>query len=202
MTPDNDPPVAPEELRREMRRYLHAHWRAFGLQGLLMALAGGAALLAPFVATLVSTFFLGWLLVLLGGAGLIACFRMRGARGFWSNLAFTLLTLLLGAIVLFDPLAGAVTLTTALAVYFLLVGLATFPLAMAFRESTGRFVLLLLSAGLNVALALFLVIGLPGTAVWAVGTFLGISLLISGISLALAALDARTGPKNGGNGRH
>ncbi|ALN71123.1 MULTISPECIES: HdeD family acid-resistance protein [unclassified Aureimonas] len=200
MSFDNDPPVDPVTMRREMRRYLHAHWRAFSLQGLLMALAGGAALLAPLLATLVSTFFFGWMLILLGFAGLIACFRMRGATGFWSNLAFTVLTLLLGGIILFDPFTGAVTLTTALAVYFLLVGLATFPLAMAFRESTGRFVLLVLSALVNVALALFLVIGLPGTAVWAVGTFLGISLLISGVSLLLAALDARKGPK-GGAGR-
>ncbi|WP_062221806.1 MULTISPECIES: HdeD family acid-resistance protein [unclassified Aureimonas] len=200
MSFDPDPPMDPATVRRDMRRYLHAHWRAFSLQGLLMAFAGVAALLLPFVATIVSTLFFGWLLILLAFAGLIACFRMRGAEGFWSNLAFTLLTLLLGAIILFDPFAGAVTLTTALAVYFLLVGLATFPLALAFRQSTGRFVLLVVSALVNVALALFLVIGLPGTAVWAVGSFLGISLLISGISLLLAALDARTGPK-GGSGR-
>ena len=193
----DEPPGDPNAMRREMRRYLHAHWRAFSLQGLLMALAGAAALVAPLLATLVSAFFLGWLLVLLGLAGLVACFRLRGATGFWSNLAFATLTLALGFVALFDPSAGAITLTTALAIYFLLAGLASLPLAQAFRASTGRFVLLNVAAVVNVALALFLVINLPGTATWAVGTFLGISLVISGISLLLAALDARTGPKGG-----
>ena len=36
-----------------------------------------------------------------------------------------------------------------------------------------------------------LLLGLPGTAVWAVGLFLGISLITSGMALLFSALDAR-----------
>ncbi|WP_062208817.1 HdeD family acid-resistance protein [Aureimonas sp. AU12] len=197
MSDEKNRPAPAATVRREVRRYLHQHWRAFSLQGLLMALAGVAALVAPLLATLATSIFLGWLVLALAGAAFIACFRMRGAAGFWSNLALSVLLLLLGIVILADPFAGAVTLTTVLAVYFLLTGLTILSLARAFRTSTGRFWLLALAGGLNVALAFFLVIGLPGTASWAVGVFLGISLLMSGLSLLAAALDARTGPKPG-----
>jgi len=195
MSDEKNRPAPAATVRREVRRYLHQHWRAFSLQGLLMALAGVAALVAPLLATLATSIFLGWLVLALAGAAFIACFRMRGAAGFWSNLALSVLLLLLGIVILADPFAGAVTLTTVLAVYFLLTGLTILSLARAFRTSTGRFWLLALSALVNVGLALFLVLGLPGTAVWAVGTFLGISLLVSGTSLLFAALGARQAPE-------
>ncbi|MBB3997716.1 HdeD family acid-resistance protein [Aureimonas pseudogalii] len=190
-------PAAPETVRREVRRYLHQHWRAFSLQGLLMALTGVAALVAPLLATRATSIFLGWLILSLAAAAAIACFRMRDAAGFWSNLTLTVLLALLALVILADAFAGAVTLTTVLAVYFLLTGLAILSLARAFRASTGRFWLLAAAGALNVALAFFLVIGLPGTAAWAVGIFLGLSLVMSGLSLLAAALDARTGPKAG-----
>jgi len=188
--PSRDPgrPVALQGL-------LHDHWKGYALQGALTALAGFVALLAPFLATLASTLLFGWLLVFLGIAGAAGAWRLRGSRGFGSTLLAALLALALGIVILLDPFAGAVTLTTALAVYLLLVGLATGWLASAFRASTGRFWLLALSALVNVGLALFLVLGLPGTAVWAVGTFLGISLLVSGTSLLFAALGARQAPE-------
>ena len=43
----------------------------------------------------------------------------------------------------------------------------------------------------GIVLAVFLILGLPGTAVWAVGLFLGISLITSGMALLFSALDAR-----------
>ncbi len=82
-------------------------------------------------------------------------------------------------------------LTTLLAVYFMLLGLATFAMANSFRVSGGQFWLLALAGLVNIGLALFLVVGLPGTAVWAIGLFLGISLISSGASLLVAALRAR-----------
>lgn len=192
---DQDGAVGSNQIRQQVRRHLHDHWKAYAFQGGLMALVGFIALIAPFLATLASTIFFGWLLMILGVVGIVAAFRTNGSSGFWSNLLLAVLALVLGFVILFDPFAGAVTLTWMLAVYFLLTGLANFTLARAFRASHGgSFWLLILSGVLNVALALFLVLGLPGTAVWAVGLFLGISLLMSGISLLVSALSARNAP--------
>lgn len=191
-------PISPDgpatlNVERKVRRHLHDHWRAYALQGGLMALAGLLALLAPLVATLASAILFGWILLVLGGIGVVSAFRMRGAAGFLSGLLVSALALVLGVLILFDPFAGAVTLTTLLAIYFLLSGLAMLSLAFAFRPSASRFWWPALAGVLNVALSLLLVIGLPGTALWASGVFLGVSLLSSGLGLLLAAFDARKG---------
>jgi len=184
--------AAPLDVEREVRRHLHDHWRAYALQGGFMALAGLLALLAPLVATLASAILFGWILLVLGGVGVVSAFRMRGAAGFLSGLLVSALALVLGVLIVADPFAGAVTLTTLLAIYFLLSGLAMLSLAFAFRPSTARFWWPALAGALNVGLSLLLVIGLPATALWASGVFLGVSLLSSGLGLLFAALDART----------
>lgn len=191
------PPAEPSRptaanAEQAIRRHLGDHWKGYALQGGLMALAGVLALLAPLVATLASAIFFGWLLLILGVVGLIATVRRRGSTGFGSGLLISALALLLGIVILFDPFAGAVTLTTLLSIYFLLSGLSMLSLANAFRPSTARFWLPALAGVLNVAMAVLLVLGLPGTALWASGVFLGISLLSSGLGLLLAALDARS----------
>ncbi|WP_294641022.1 HdeD family acid-resistance protein [uncultured Aureimonas sp.] len=180
------------DLERDVQRHLHSHWKGYTVQAVLMIAAGVLAILVPFAATLASTLFFGWLLVILGIVGLVATVRAGrefGGRG--TGLLIGVVTLLLGILILADPFAGAVALTTLLAVYFLLLGLATFAMANAFRVSGGQFWLLALAGIINIGLALFLVIGLPGTAIWAIGLFLGISLISSGTSLLFAALRAR-----------
>lgn len=180
------------ELERDVRRHLHNHWKGYSVQAVLMIVAGALAILVPFAATLASTIFFGWLLVALGVVGLAATVRAGrefGGRG--TGLLIGIVTLALGILIIADPFAGAVALTTMLAVYLMLLGLATFAMANAFRVSGGQFWLLALAGVVNIGLALFLVVGLPGTAVWAVGLFLGISLISSGTSLLFAALRAR-----------
>ena len=176
---------------RAVRRHLHEHWKIYALQGGLTTLVGILALFAPLAATLASTLLFGWLMVIAGVSGIVSAVRARGTAGFWSSLFLGVLAVLLGLVILLDPFAGAVTLTYVLATFFIFSGIANAMLAGAFRPSTGRFWLLVLSAVVDFALALFLVFGLPGTAVWAIGVFLGVSLISSGLALLFAALDAR-----------
>lgn len=180
------------EFERDVQRHLHKHWKGYSVQAALMITAGLLALVVPFAATLASTLFFGWLLVAFGLVGLVATARAGaefGGRG--TGLAIGLVTLVLGILIIANPFTGAVALTTLLAVYFMLLGLATFAMANAFRVSGGQFWLLALAGIVNIGLALFLVVGLPGTAIWAIGLFLGISLISSGASLLVAALRAR-----------
>lgn len=176
---------------RAVRRHLHEHWKTYAVQGGLSVAIGIVALLAPLAATLASTIVFGWLMLIGGVLGIVAAFRSRGSSGFPSSLLLAVLAAILGAVILFNPLAGAVTLTYVLATFFIFSGIANVMLSGAFRPSTGRFWLFGLSAAIDFALALFLIFGLPGTAVWAVGVFLGVSLVSSGLALLFAALDAR-----------
>ena len=199
MTFDHVPTEAERAaMARRVQRHLHHHWKSYTFQGALMAIVGVLALLAPFAATLASTLFFGWLLIIGGVLGAVTAFRANGAPGFWSTILLAVLAIALGAIFIANPIAGSVTLTWALAAYFVLSGMFNFSIAQAVRASTGRFWLLVLSGIVDVALAVFLIFGLPATAVWAVGIFLGVSLITSGMALVFSALDARNNPPAAG----
>jgi uncharacterized membrane protein HdeD (DUF308 family) len=177
-----------------LRRHLHDHWKAYALQGAIAIIIGILAILAPFAATLATTIFFGWLFLIGGVLGIISAFRTREAPGFWANLALSVLGAILGILFLINPLSGAVTLTWILAVFFILSGVFNFAIARAFSASTGRFWVVVVSGVIDIALALMLILGLPMTAIWAIGLFVGISFLTSGFSLLFAALDARNNP--------
>ncbi|MFD2238883.1 HdeD family acid-resistance protein [Aureimonas populi] len=180
-----------EGVERELRRHLHENWRGYAFQGGLTLVIGVLAIIAPFAATYATVLFFGWLLLFGGLLGLFGAWRMRGRSGFRSTLLFTILVTLLGFVILFDPFAGAVTLTWLLAVFFLLSAVANFAFGRALKARGLRSWPLVLAALVNVALALYLVVGLPETAVFAVGLFLGISFVMSGSGTLFAALEAR-----------
>ena len=182
------------EAVKAVQRHLHDHWKYYTFQGALMIVVGILALLVPFAATLATTLFFGWLLILGGVIGCVAAFRSKEAPGFWSSLLLALLSVVLGGVIIYDPLAGSVTLTWLLAAFFFLSGLFNFSIARAVRLSTTRFWLVVVSGVIDIVLAVFLIIGLPGTAIWAIGVFLGISFITSGFGLLFSALDVRNNP--------
>ncbi|MEF2072129.1 HdeD family acid-resistance protein [Consotaella aegiceratis] len=173
-----------------LSRHLGAHRKFYIFQGALLAVVGFLALLAPFAATLASTIFFGWLLIVGGAIGIVSAFRARKAPGFWANLLLAVLAAILGLVMIVDPLAGSITLTWLLAVFLLLSGLFNIAVARAVRGYTTRFWLLVASGIIDIVLAMVLILGLPGTAIWAVGLFLGLSFLTSGLALLFAAIEA------------
>lgn len=189
------PNLSPNDMLRQdsdlMQRQLHDHWKFYAFQGALLGIVGILALAVPLAATLVSTIFFGWLMLIGGVIGLVSALRAKDAPGFWSHVLLAALVAALGVVILINPWAGAITLTWALAAYFLLVGLASFSIAHAVKNSTGQHLFLIASGVLNIALTAIIILGLPGTAVWAIGVFLGISFISSGVGLLMSALDAR-----------
>jgi uncharacterized membrane protein HdeD (DUF308 family) len=177
-----------------LQRHLHDHWKSYAIQGAIAIVVGILAILAPFAATLATTLFIGWLLVIGGILGIISAIRAHAAPGFWANLALAVISTLLGLSFVIFPLHGAITLTWLLAIFLVLSGLMNFAIARAFRTSTGRFWLVVLSGVIDIILAVILVFSLPLSAIWAIGLLVGISFLTSGFSLLFAALDARNRP--------
>jgi uncharacterized membrane protein HdeD (DUF308 family) len=185
-------PAAATETR--LQRHLRDHWKSYAIEGVIAIVVGILAILAPFAAALATTLFIGWVLVIGGILGIISAVRAYAAPGFWANLALAVISTLLGLSFVIFPLHGAITLTWVLAIFLVLSGFMNFAIARAFRSSTGRFWLVVLSGLIDIILALILVFSLPLSAIWAIGLLVGISFLTSGFSLLFAALDAREKP--------
>ena len=180
------------KLQSEMNAAVKAHWKAFLLEGIVLALLGLAAMIVPPLASLAITIFLGWMFLISGIAGLFVTFWARQMPGFWWSLLSAALAILAGGILLARPVQGILTLTIVVGAYFLAEGVATIMYALEHRrELSGRWSWLLLSGVMDLVIAFIVVAGLPGSAEWAIGLLVGINLVLGGASLIGMALAAR-----------
>jgi len=171
---------------------LHAHWRLFLTEGIVLVVLGILAVVVPPIATIALEILIGWLLLLSGVVGLVTTLRMRSAPGFSWSLLSAILGIVAGVILLRWPLSGAVSLTLILTVFLTIEGVASIFFAFEHRrELTGRWGMMLFSGVVDLLLAGIIFAGLPGTAAWAIGLLIGINLVFGGSALVAMALHAR-----------
>ena len=185
------PPLGRGGLRAGLARTVGAHWKWYVAEGVILIILGLLAVLAPFVAGVATTLFIGWLFLFAGVAGLIFTYKERAAPGFWWALLSSAVAVLAGLSLLANPLVGLFSLTVVLIAYFLVDGILTILLGLEYRRDlSDRWIWVVFSGVIDLVLAAILISGLPGTALWAVGLIVGIDLAFGGasiIGLALAA---------------
>jgi uncharacterized membrane protein HdeD (DUF308 family) len=168
------------------------HWVLFLVEGIVLVTLGTLALLAPVIASVAATVLFGWLLLLSGIVGLVTTFRARHAPGFWWSLLSALLGIVAGVVLLGWPLLGTFSLTAVLIAFLFAEGIISIMYALEHRNAlSGRWGWMLASGIVDIGLGVLLFIGLPGTALWALGLLLGINLIFGGWALIFMALHAR-----------
>src|ERR1700720_3580814 len=181
-------------LQSEMNAAVREHWKAFLIEGILLVVLGVAAMIAPPLAGLAVTIFLGWMFLISGIAGLALTFWARQMPGFWWSLISAVLAIGAGIILLVKPVQGTLTLTIVVGAYFLAEGVATIMYALEHRrELSERWSWMLFSGVLDILISAMVITGLPGSAEWAIGLLVGINLLFGGASLIGVALAPRKG---------
>src|ERR1700721_1204908 len=179
-------------LQARMSAEVHAHWKAFLIEGILLAVLGLAAMIVPPLASLAVTIFLGWMFLISGIVGLAMTFWARQMPGFWWSLISAALAVLAGLILLAQPVQGTLTLTIVVGAYFLAEGVAPIMYALEHRrELSQRWQWLLVGGIMDLLIAAIIITGLPGSALWAIGLLVGINLLFGGATLIGVALAAR-----------
>ena len=162
----------------------------FKIYGVILILLGAASIILPGIATLATTITVGWLLIAGGIFGLISVFQAgTGSPGFWWNLLTAIVCVLAGGVLLFNPIAGVLTLTIILAAYLLATGVTKGFMAFHYRSAIPKaWGWMLFSALVDIALGAIIIAGLPGSAVWVLGLLVGINLLFTGVALITAAI--------------
>jgi uncharacterized membrane protein HdeD (DUF308 family) len=176
--------LPPKEMR-SARRWLIA-------TGIVSMIAGVVALAVPAAASVVTSVFIGWLLVFAGIMMITDAFSRRSAENITLAVLNGLLTLLVGLYIVIFPLSGTLTLTFALAVWFF--GLGALELIGAARLRGQRGVGFLAFGGaLSVILGALIVAEPPSSAGWAIGLLVGINLVLFGVrALMIASVLKRT----------
>ena len=181
------------EIRSTVSAAIHRHWGLFLLEGILLIVLGSLAVLVPAVASVAATIVFGWILLLSGVIGLITTLRARQAPGFGWSLLSAIIGIAAGLVLLAMPVQGTLSLTAVLIAFLFVEGVASILYAFEHRKGlTGRWSWMLASGIIDVLLALILMAGLPGTAVWALGLLIGINMIFGGWALVWMALHARS----------
>ena len=181
-----------DRLEREVARSIHAHWKLFMIEGVVLLILGLAAIVVPPIASLAVAIFLGWLFLVSGMVGLLTTYWMRHAPGFWWSLLSAVLALVVGVVLIGWPIGGVLSLTLVLITFFLIEGIASIMYALEHRRQLpDRWGWMLASGIVDLVLAALIFIGLPATAAWAIGLLVGINMVFGGVALIAMAMTAR-----------
>ena len=174
----------------ETRKLITEKWGWFLALGIVLIVAGLAAIAFPFLSTIAAKIMLGWLFLIGGVVMILHAFNAPGWKGFIWELLIGILYLVAGVYLSFFPLTGLVTLAILLAALFIAEGVAEVIMAFQVRPHEG-WGWLLLSGIAALAVGVMIGMDLPGSATWALGLLVGINLIFSGWSYVFLALAGR-----------
>ena len=152
--------------------------RGFVVGGVLIALLGLLALLAPFLTGIALSVLLGGALVVGALVHLAAAFSVGSATGVIWQVILGVVYGVAGISLLTNPIFGLATLT--LLVIGFLVAEGVVQLVWAVAGSAGSRLGVGLSGIVSLLLAGLLWSGFPSTALWAIGVLFGVDLLVTG----------------------
>lgn len=168
-----------------VRHTVRKHRLWYGLQGVLMVLAGLVAIFYPLASSVAVTVFLGWLLILVGVFQAIGLVGAGRVPHFWLQLVSVLLCILIGFLFVRNPAIGVSTLSLLMIIFFAAEGMAKVVFSLTIRPLP-KWGWVLLSGILGLILSAFLLAS-PVTAIWVLGLLIGIQLAGEGAALAAMA---------------
>ncbi len=166
------------------------HWVWMLLAGALSLLGGVVALLNPLAATLTAALLTGYVFIGVGVLLLLSVFGDDRWNSRLLSLVLGLVVLALGISVVGNPLEGVLSLTVAVAVLMLVIGVLRIVLAFG-MPTTGLRLFLILAGIVSLVLGVMILSNFPYSAAVVLGILLAIELLSNGASLIALALAAR-----------
>jgi uncharacterized membrane protein HdeD (DUF308 family) len=163
--------------------------------GILVAIAGILALLAPLAAGLSIAIAVGFLLLLSGVSRLFLAFRMGSFGHGLLMFVIGVMSVIAGGYMVARPGMALATITIVLAAYFIVDGVFQIIWAFRLRPIQG-WGWTLFSGVVALVLGVMIWRQFPVSGVWAVGTLAGIHMIFGGSSVASVCSAARAAAKD------
>lgn len=174
------------ELRtREGLREERTAWGIPMVLGILLVVGGLFALALNVLTSFVSVLFLGALLLVVGVLEIISAFQRRRSSPFGSYVLVGLLTLVVGAMFLWRPLASLASLTLLFAGFVFASGL--FHAITAVADRYPRWGWDLFYGLVAIALGVYIVAAWPVSSLWVLGTLVALEIIVRGVALVAAS---------------
>ncbi len=160
------------------------------LWGVLLIVLGMLAVGSPFLAAVAVNAAIAWLIVLAGVVHVIIAFHAHRAGSLIWKLLVGVAYVCFGIYLIARPTLGVASLTLLLASLFLVEGIFDVVLFFRLRPMQGSG-WVLIDGIVTLALGLMIYLQWPSSSAWAIGTLVGVSMIISGVSRVMVSLAVR-----------
>ncbi len=169
---------------------LPINWKWMLILGIGMLLFGTIGLVASNLLTLASIYFFGGLVLAGGIMQIIHAFRTQEKQwgGKLQHWLIALLYLSMGTLIIWDPFATSIALTIFIAIIFTIIGIIRLNFSFYARKQGWKWFLPTFSGLINLVLAILIITTLPESALWLIGLFIAIEMIMNGWFLVLIAL--------------
>jgi uncharacterized membrane protein HdeD (DUF308 family) len=168
---------------------LRRGWGWFVALGIIHIILGVVAVGASVFVTLASVVLFGWLLLVGGVLSAVHAFWQKQWSGFFVDLAMGILYVVVGFMVVGNPLAAAETLTLLIALFLFMGGIFRIVAALAGKFQNSFWVLL--NGIVTLVLGIMIWRQWPLSGLWVIGLFIGIELIFYGWSLLMVGLTTK-----------
>lgn len=171
---------------------LRRNWWWYVLLGICTILIGMFAVAYSVLTTIASVLIFGVLLIVSGAMETGHAILRRRWSGFFLDLLFGILSLVVGVLVVIHPVESALSLTLLIA-FFLIFG-GVFKSVVALTAGFQHWIWLLLAGVVSIALGVMIYRKWPADALWVIGLFVGIDMIFNGWTLVMLGTAARAIP--------
>jgi len=183
--------MSTQSLTEEVKK--HSTWSIF--MGLLTAALGVFLIVYPLATATIATVLLGWTLIFVAIGQFVFALHSRTVGNFFVKVLLSVLYAICGIGLALFPIAGLAALTGVLGTLLLIqAGLQT---VTAFQlrplDGWGWF---LADAAASLLLGVLILAKWPSSSIWAIGTLLGVSVFLGGITRIMIATKIRSGVAN------
>jgi uncharacterized membrane protein HdeD (DUF308 family) len=158
--------------------------------GVALIILGMLAVASPYLAAVAVNGFIAWLIVLAGVVHLTVAFHTREAGSLIWRLLVGLAYVVFGGYLITHPALAVASLTLVLASLFLVEGILNIVLFFKVRSVEGSS-WLLLDGIITLFLGAMIYAQWPSSSAWAIGTLVGVSMIISGVTRVMLSLAVR-----------
>lgn len=163
--------------------------------GVGLIIFGMLAIAAPGVAAIAVNIFIAWMIVFAGVVHVVLAFYADRARTMiWRGLV-GLAYVAFGVYLLTHPLIGVASLTLLLATLFLVEGVLDIMMWWKMRGTEGAS-WVLIDGIVTLLLGGLIYVQWPSSSLWAIGTLVGVSMIMSGIARVMLSLAVRRASKH------
>jgi uncharacterized membrane protein HdeD (DUF308 family) len=168
---------------------LRNQWWCFLLLGIAMIILGVFCIIDPLVPTLASVIILGFVLIAAGITQIVSSFWAGKWSGMLIQILIGVLYVVVGYMIVDAPVINMVLITKFIAIFLIVSGAFRIVSALVMRFQDWGWALL--NGGVTLLLGVIINRQLPEAALWVIGLFIGIEILLNGWAWVMLALGLR-----------